>query len=250
MSHFTVTVCTENASLLEAALAPFDEELEVESYEEDGETYTRNPRAKWDWWVIGGRWPGRFPYRQGYEKSVLQPKPHWGDPDASLPPLHCDGGPVRALDLGKLRDEAAITARKTWAEWEKVTTGTPDALPWSVFAENISEGNGYTIEQAREEYHSQPRIRALEGTDFMGYDNPVTEFGVGKDRFTEMARAKAVPGWATLTLDGRWMEQGEMGWFGMSSATESSTIGYAEAANAYIGQLPDDTWLISVDCHT
>lgn len=39
-------------------LEPFNEELEIEQYTEDGETYWRNPQGKWDWWTVGGRWTG------------------------------------------------------------------------------------------------------------------------------------------------------------------------------------------------
>jgi hypothetical protein len=225
-----------------------DEKLLVD--EETGRTYTMstyNERSKWDWYVIGGRWPGRFPYCKGHEGEVLRPEAHWGDPDAVLPPLHCDGGPLRALDLDRMREEAAAEAREAYAKYLAAAAGTPEALPWSVFTDNVSEG-GYTIEQAREEYHSQPRIRALsENRDFAFSDNE--DFQMPEELYVERARARAVPGWAVLTTDGRWMEQGKMGWWGMNDATEGSSIGYWEAANAYIGSLPEDAWLISVDCH-
>lgn len=305
MSHFTVVVCVKHPDDLERALAPFDENREVEPYrryeegspagywavsllreheglnpddstltwaqvaraanrrypddsallvDDSGRAYTmstRNPAAKWDWWVVGGRWPGRFPYREEFagQHPVLEPEAHWGAPDEPIPPLHCDGGPKRALDLDALRKEKAAGARKTYADWQAAVKGTPDALPWSAFADNISPEHGYTVEQAREEYRSQPRVKALDDTDFRWYDDAVAEFQVPEALYVERQRAQAVPGWATLTLDGRWMEQGRMGWFGMNDATDGSRIGYWEAANAYIETLPDDSWLISVDCH-
>jgi hypothetical protein len=302
MSHFTVVACVTRPDDLERALAPFDENREVEPYPDykeggpsgywavsllrereglnpddtaltwkqvaeaanrhypdespllinDGRAYTmstRNPQAKWDWWVIGGRWPGRFIYRQEFEGRVIKPEPHWGAPDEPVPPLHCDGGPVRALDLAALREEKAAEARKIYAKWLAAIAGTPGALPWSAFADNISPEHGYTVERAREEYRSQPRVKALEETDFRWYDDPVAEFGAGEKLYVERQRAQAVPGWATLTADGRWLTQGRMGWFGANDATEGSRIGYWEVANAYIESLPDDTYLIAVDCH-
>jgi hypothetical protein len=39
-------------------LSPFNVELPVE-YDEE-ENYSFNPDAKWDWWVIGGRWSGFY----------------------------------------------------------------------------------------------------------------------------------------------------------------------------------------------
>lgn len=46
---------------VERAMAPYDEQLEVEEYvEEDGTTYMHNPQSFWDWYQIGGRWTGHF----------------------------------------------------------------------------------------------------------------------------------------------------------------------------------------------
>lgn len=50
---------------LDELLAPFDENLEVEQYTEDGETYWRNPQGYWDWWTLGGRWAGYLTLRPG-----------------------------------------------------------------------------------------------------------------------------------------------------------------------------------------
>src|SRR6266498_1647520 len=249
MSHYSVIVCTLNPADIEARLAPFDENLVPcpDDCATEDCTNCVNPRAKWDWWVVGGRWGGYFAYRAEHAKAVIMPERQWSSPD--FKPLHCDGGPKYALDFDVMRAEKVDQARKTYAEWTALTAGTPDALPWHVFTENISEGNGYTIDQARKEYRSQPRIKALEGTDFRWYDDPVSTFGVPEDRYVEHARAQAVPGWGILTLDGRWMEQGNMGWWGMNDATEGSRIGYWEASNAYLESLDDNVYLICVDAH-
>lgn len=52
-----------------------------------------------------------------------------------------------------------------------------------------------------------------------------------------------------VTLDGKWMAPGRMGWFAATDATDSTRIGYWETANAYIDALPDDAWLVVIDCH-
>ena len=209
---------------------------------------TSNPDAKWDWWQIGGRWGGHFPYRKGCEHEVIPAEPHRSSDNEPVPGGHCDGGPVRALDLNRLRKDKADGARKEHAAYLTAIAGTPEALPWSVFAENISEGSGYDIGQAREEYNSQPRIAALhDNKDYAFRGNE--DFQMPEAQYIERARAAAVPGWATITTDGRWMEQGRMGWFAMSDATDGSKIGYWEAAGAYIGSLPDDAWIVRVDAH-
>ena len=225
-----------------------DRDREVD---EDGRGYrvtTYNPDSKWDYWRIGGRWGGSFPFDPDFASEVLTPERGWDSPD-KLKLLSCDGGPKRALDLGKMRDDAAEEARETYRAYHALTGHLPEALPWQVFADNVSEGNGYTIEQAREEYHKQPRVQALRGTDFQWREDCIKEFGVSEDTYAEKARAGAVPGFAVVTTDGRWMAPGSMGWFAVTDATDGSRIQYLEAANAYIESLPDDAWLVTVDMH-
>jgi hypothetical protein len=198
---------------------------------EDGRAYTMstyNPESMWDWYTIGGRWAGYFVARNGGR---------------------CDVGRKGDLDLDALRDVKAEEARKLYAEYEATVAGTPEALPWSSFCDNVSEGNGYTIGQAREEYHSQPRVQVLSRTDFRWHDDVIAEFGIGVKRYVLQATARAVPGYATVTLDGRWMAPGRMGWFRCSDDEEGDRIGYWEAANAYIESVPDSAYLVALDCH-
>lgn len=219
--------------------------------DESGCAYTmsaRNPDAKWDYWRVGGRWGGYFPYRQEFASQVIKTERGWDSPDMIMPP-HCDGGPKRALDLKALRDAKAAEARKTYEEYQGIVAGTPDALPWSAFRDLLDSVPGYTIDQARREYHSQPRVEKIRQSDFRHRDDPIAEFAIDVKLYAERERARAIPGYATVTLDGKWMAPGRMGWFGASTDGESERIGYWEAANAYIDALPDDTHLIVVDCH-
>lgn len=234
MSHFTVTVCTKDPDRLDEILAPFDENREGA---ED---------AKWDWWQIGGRWTGYFPYRAEFASEVIRGTPGLGG--GKVAALHCDGGPKRALDLGALREEKAAEARKQYAEFHALIAGTPKAKSWASFRDDL-DAERLTIEEARLQYHNQPAVQALNGTDFRWYDDPLSEFSLPESLYVEREKARAVPGFATITLDGRWMAPGEMGWFAVTDATEDSQIGYWEAANAYIESLPDDVYIVVVDCH-
>ena len=76
MSHFSVAVFTETGTEEEVKrlLAPYQENnmgdcpkeyltfVEDEDFDIDEETgkhgYWENPNAKWDWYQLGGRWPG------------------------------------------------------------------------------------------------------------------------------------------------------------------------------------------------
>jgi hypothetical protein len=62
MSHFFAAVVVPPGTDYEdvekhvtVAMEPYDETAEIER---DDEGYWRNPRGKWDWWQVGGRWTG------------------------------------------------------------------------------------------------------------------------------------------------------------------------------------------------
>ena len=79
MSHFTTAVFTKtnDMSEVEKLLAPYDENLEVKPYKDEyGEESTYNPKSKWDWYEIGGRWSGLLKLKDG--KSGKKGEPAYG----------------------------------------------------------------------------------------------------------------------------------------------------------------------------
>lgn len=220
--------------------------------EDDSRAYrmsTYNPESKWDYWRIGGRWGGYFTRKADSDgASFLLPEKGWDSPD-KFGFSSADAAPKGLLDLAAQRQQAADAAVKAYQGYHALVDHLPEALPWRVFADNISEGNGYTIGQARQEYQAQPRVRAVQGTDWAWSADAVEQFGVSLNAYAEKARAGAVPGFALVTTRGQWMAPGQMGWFGATDASDDSRAGYWEGANAYIEALPDDTWLVAVDCH-
>lgn len=208
---------------------------------------TYNPDSKWDWYQVGGRWKGYFRHLSGAD--VIHGQSGAFGSSISETSLRCDGGRKSVLDLKGMREEKAAEARETYARWLKVVDGTPEARPWSEFAEVIDKLDDYTIDQARLEYGSQPRVQALKGTDFNVFECAIEMYQKPERLFVEIERARAVPGYAVLTLDGKWMAPGRMGWWGVSSDSDSDRAGYWEVANAYLDSLDDSTWLVLVDCH-
>jgi hypothetical protein len=302
MSHYTVLVAIDptdpSRPNLEAALAPFDENMEVEPYREyetgepadywswektadvpeptwaqvaefhnakyddeplhvddEGRAYTvstYNPKSKWDWWSVGGRWTGWFQVRPEYigHKDVINGKPGlMTEPNTDQG--KCDGGPKHVLDFTRTRDWAQVDEAERYAQFQKLVEGTPQAELWSSFiARHEADKDGYPINEAREVYHSQPRVRALKGTDFDWDTSEALErFQRPREEVLARAAARAVPGRALLTLDGEWKEPGTMGWWGMSTDTPESEDAYYAWANEYIDSLDDEIVLVLVDVH-
>lgn len=209
---------------------------------------TYNPDSKWDYWRIGGRWGGYFTRKPDSDSaSVILPEKGWDSP-GKFGFYGCDAGPKSMLDLGQMREKGAEKARENYEGYHAIMDSLPEGKPWAEFRAQVEAG-AIDINLARNLYHEQPRVKALHGTDFQYGDDAIAEYGGDISVYAERGRAKAVPGFALVTVDGRWMAPGRMGWFAATDATESSECGYGEVANAYIDSLPDDAWLIAVDCH-
>ena len=221
---------------------------------EDGRAYTlstRNPQAKWDWWQIGGRWTGYFRVRPAWigDENLINGEPD-AMTDANTDRERCDGGPKRMLDFAAMRDWAEVDEGAKWKDFRAIADKHPDTKSWAWHLARVhDDSDPMTIEQARAAYHGQPGVQALNDTDFRWHDDPHETFAVDLAAFQANARRDAVPGWSLLTLDGRWREKGHMGWFGMSDATDESTVAYKTWANEYLESLEDDVILVAVDVH-
>lgn len=215
---------------------------------------TYNPASKWDYWRVGGRWAGRFPVVPGAgAEDIVKSERSWDGPKPKRG--YCDGGRKRALGLPRLRAEAVVKAEADWNEYAAVTFGTPEATPWRLLVEKVDQsGNGgYSIDEARRDFHNQPRIQALRQSEtFKFWDGAHDLFeSMTRDEYAARQATRAVVGYALLdaAVDGGWMAPGRMGWFGMSTEDEGEYRDYAKRANDFIDQLPDDAWLVIVDCH-
>lgn len=219
---------------------------------------TYNPDSKWDWYQIGGRWRGYFPAAIPVEDDVnhrliTSPK-GWSAPDVETP-NSVDGGPKGMLDLRKLREDKADETEAAWYKYHSLVAGLPVALNWEHFCKAV-EDERMTWDEARATYGGQPRVKkARESSEFMWGGCPIGIYGYNVDDdlalsiLKEKARQDAVPGFALLTTEGKWVAPGEMGWFGMSSDTEESKREFKDAANEYIDNLDPDVLLIAVDLH-
>ena len=133
MSHFTVLVIGENP---EEQLAPFSEHISVEPYEKDcyclqrdnadgkpnpecldcfgtGKyTTTCNPKSKWDWYSLGGRWCGLFVLKPG--ASGVRGRVGVTGACSSDNPEHVDQARVEDIDWDGMRKQRRIERESDW----------------------------------------------------------------------------------------------------------------------------------------
>lgn len=201
--------------------------------------YSSNPKAKWDWYTIGGRWSGYFKALPGVIGKVGEPgvfnneaQPGWYDQ------LHRG-----SIDFEGMRADAAAEANKRYDAYETAVKGLEVPKPWAEFRTAFEN-----IDDARKAYRETPYITALRSADLLPwFEDPVEVYGIGREKFVERASSGSFTPYAVLK-DGEWYSKGEMGWFGMSTDDVDPET-WNDRVWELLRDLPEDTLITAVDCH-
>lgn len=225
-----------------------------------------NPRAKWDYWTVGGRYTGHFV--PGYDPSKDQRniKTCWlcqgtgKRPDMEVAngcngcngtgrmvewptkwvAIEGDQVQLKNLPVEALRTQAEQDAAKYFDEVHAIVNGR-DWTTWKALGEVHKDD----YPARREAYNAQPVIQDL-NRQMRGLHEWDT-FHVSRAEYLKSARDSALITFAVLH-DGKWAERGEMGWWGIVHDEKETWDWEAEFA-ALLDQLDPETWLTVVDCH-
>ena len=176
-----------------------------------------NPDARWDWWVLGGRWR--------YQLKVRKNTPHLKDRDFFAGEPRKQRGKYRWCDAAPIKDIL----------WSHLNRATPEKIEqmsrfWDVVVDGAEKrededfGFHWKGEYYREMYGTKENYIMKENT-FYTHD----------------------------LLDGindEWYTMGDMGWFGCDNSTRESFEEYLRDFYEII-QRPEyqDYWFCVVDCH-
>ncbi len=200
--------------------------------------YWYNPSAKWDWYVVGGRWTGYFKPKDGTTGELGESGSFRNTPENGW----VDIIKLQDIDIEHMRDLAAKKANKTYDSLEEITKGRP--LPsW----EEIKERNGNNINAAREEYGSLQVVKDLHDANFFVFGGLYETFGPNREAYVERCKNSTMVPHAVVK-DGKWYQVGEMGWFG-SSTSEMTEDEWNKQFWEMINNLDPETTLTLVDCH-
>lgn len=223
-----------------------------------------NPDKRWDWWQLGGRFTGRLAMRRGGASGMvgspgLMTRSKAGMYDAML---------VADLDLVGMRERVTSEARTSLSEAVgKIFLMHPDLRRFGALKAAWAEARQLYLE------HVRPKRDLLEAGGWTGGNiwqaailecprlgvlqdilKPITcmwrGLGIELDVHDPWARVESLPGlsaYAVVTLDGRWLERGTMGWFGVSSGEMSESDWHAQLEEALSSA--GDAWVSIVDCH-
>lgn len=261
MSHFNVMILGKD---IEKQLAPFQEnnmddcpekyltfhelsekEAKEDCIEKDSKTgkygYWENPNAKWDWFLIGGRWTGYLKLKKNRigtcgEPGLMTPKAKPGCVDSAL---------LQNIDIEGMKKGSSEDAKKRWEKAHKLIDGLLEGfISWDKMRDVAHKGN---IGAARDAYHKQSAVIALRKDKDFGFGHSVNDFLCSREEYEKEAASSALPTFAIIK-DGKWFERGKMGWFGQV-AEEKEQTSWNEEFNKLMDDLPGETLITIVDCH-
>lgn len=165
--------------------------MEPEEVLDDGSVVSYyNPKSKWDWYVIGGRWDNELPTKFG---------------------SHVNTAKISDIDF----------------------TPQPEEI------EHYSENWDVRVNGAEKTRHDYSYM------DVPNKETLLEKYGT-KEKYIEAFAGFST--YATLTPSGDWLEPGQMGWFGMSTATDDSREDYRKTIKDVLDKYQDH-YLTLVDCH-
>ncbi|AUR91247.1 coil containing protein [Vibrio phage 1.158.O._10N.261.45.E12] len=265
MSHFTVLVSLKEATseALDKALQPFHEyectgvkdehvvfvkaeesaddlRVEYEESKSDFDCFSEflsdnygyiinddgvigrftNPNNQWDWWVIGGRWSGKLIDKNGSQGDQFYKKD---------------------IDYDAMKSSSV---QSKIGDYEKAQSafGGELFISW----QDMMKDESITRDEQRAKYHAQPAIVRFKKE----FDNPFVsaeEFNMDRESFIKKSEFEGISTFAILH-NGNWIEKGDMGWWGCVS-DEKCLSEWQEVYEKALSEIPDDNYLIVVDCH-
>lgn len=200
--------------------------------------YWYNPKAKYDWFSVGGRWRGYFKGKSE-AKGVLGQAGVFNNEAVSGT---YDSLKLCEIDILGMKAEAVIDANNTYDKIEELLNGR-EFPSWS----QIREKHKDNIEEAREEYHNHQVVKDFNQNGFHFWGDFYETFGSSREDYIEKRKNSVMVPYAVVK-EGQWYEKGKMGWFGMSN-DEMSQEEWNTQFWKMIDELDPNTQLTLLDCH-
>lgn len=223
-----------------------------------------NENAKWDWWVVGGRWQGSLRVLPNKEEFAQRGELGTFGSLRGDEVVNADLVRKDALDFDTMKQEAVQRRREGWnSAFEKMRAKQPGLTEdqadqirfeliklWAFNQERLKEGKldlgGKRLWDVVQE--STPAVLSNHMDAVLSYfDSAISDSGDYEKIEDWINAAPAISSYAML-VDGKWIGKGEMGWFGMSSGDENQVTWEKRIEDA-IQALPDDHYLAMCDCH-
>lgn len=201
------------------------------SEEEGAYGYYYNPDAKWDWYEIGGRWPYRFLVKSdcpsalpGSRSLLLDDQYTRLAPEGYRWVSIARKGDIQWDLMKRLALKETFSAYKNYKHWFREGALPADTPPFLQITEAGILDWGTLVYRKDDTLEKYLHRAGLSREDQYAFDT-----------------------YALLGNTG-WEGSGDMGWFGISSnSTEERE--WQDKIQAFLANLDDTVFLVSVDCH-
>lgn len=212
--------------------------------------YWENPNAKWDWYEVGGRWPGLLRIKSGGAK-ISEPQ-HGalevmfsGHSDSELKEFEenqVDSALCGDVDWDYLRK---INSEEAGEQYDKVieANGGPieNFISWKEIRDEKYPDN---IDKAKDEYNKQDSV--VKTKDVIRWRDDLEDYMVSREEYCQKAYNQNLT--FAILHNGQWWEKGEMGWWGcVRNEKDDDTV-----SNEYwdiISKIGPEEVVTVVDCH-
>ena len=238
---------------------PFDELYKLKGEDWDGnvlvqhedgswhEYTTYNPKSKWDWYQLGGRWSGYLKLKEG--TNGTNGERSWANENEPVKEGYADSARKMDIDIEGMKNEAGDEAGKKWDKANELLKDLPVNESWETVRRRYTKDDTDFTDMvvARAVYAEQPRVKAMSNSDEFGFFASPDDFNMSREQYVENARNRAISTFAVVK-DGVWYEKGEMGWWGMTS-NEKDQDEWNKQLSSLLDSVPDETIVSIYDCH-
>jgi hypothetical protein len=204
-----------------------------------------NPNGQWDSWILGGRWCNFFKIKEGHTGIKGQILSFMKNTDND--PGYADQARKGSIDFETPRNEIAIIAGSRWDAAHKIINNRTWKTIETLKLENETPENLLSL------YHDQPVIKDLHANEMFrwnGHDELLLdhdELLLDRDEYIQTQQNKVYVTYAVIK-DNKWYEYGINGWW--SDTTPIDEKEWNQKFWEMLRDLPDDTLLSLVDCHS
>jgi len=207
---------------------------------------TYNPKSKWDWYQLGGRWTGFLKLKEGVKDSKTG-KP--GLMSSPAKPGYCDQTIKKNIDFEGMKNDAAFKATEEYKNVLNIFDGEIPKIDftWDDLMKNKEPMYELMdVNQKRYFYHIQPALKIVnEKSGKLDFFFDIEDFQCTMEEYVENERKKAISTYAVVK-DGIWYEKGTMGWWAISTNEDPN---WHTEFNNLIDNISDDTLISLFDCH-
>lgn len=212
--------------------------------------YWKNPNAKWDWYLVGGRWTGFFKLKSGRSGNLGIPGIFTSKPELG----YADCAVKRDIDFDRMFAVAEQDGSKRYDGVIKIL-GKNIKLQYyweQILMDAYDEVIGLNQREKGKFFWNQPdakiwKANKKELENKFGILVDIERFTVSKQEYVKCFCERSISTHAVIQ-NGQWHESGEMGSFCMVKNGKSHNTWHKTFVDI-ITNTPEDEVLTLVDCH-